>query len=43
MEYCAGGDLAALIKKQRALVKEAKNKSDPMLYVPEEVGWKLLA
>ena len=26
MEYCSGGDLAALIKRQRALLKEAKTK-----------------
>jgi serine/threonine protein kinase len=46
MEYCAGGDLAALIKKQRALLKDTKGKGlEPgqSIYIPEEVGWKLLA
>ena len=46
MEYCAGGDLAALIRKQRGLLKEVKSKgvdSGTSIYIPEEMGWKLLA
>lgn len=46
MEYCAGGDLAALIRKQRGLLKEVKSKGVDLgtsIYIPEEMGWKLLA
>jgi serine/threonine protein kinase len=46
MEYCAGGDLAALIKKQRALLKDTKAKgleSGHSVYIPEEMAWKLLS
>lgn len=46
MEYCAGGDLAALIKRQRALLREARTKGQEpssSIYIPEDMGWKLLA
>lgn len=46
MEYCAGGDLAALIKRQRQLLKETRSKGSepgPGVYIPEEMAWKLLA
>ena len=47
MEYCGGGDLAALIRKQRNLMKEAKaakgGEVPASIYIPEEMGWKLLA
>jgi NIMA (never in mitosis gene a)-related kinase 2 len=46
MEYCAGGDLAALIKRQKALLREARSKGQEpcqSIFIPEEMGWKLLA
>jgi NIMA (never in mitosis gene a)-related kinase 2 len=46
MEYCEGGDLAALIKRQKALLKDCRSKgqeSSRSAYIKEEMGWKLLA
>lgn len=41
MEYCAGGDLALQIRKQKKLL--AQNPRDSSCYFPEDKVWRVFA
>jgi len=47
MEYCAGGDLAALIRRKKKALQAAPEGSaavkNDKYYIPEDQGWKVLA
>ena len=42
MEWCAGGDLSAVIRKRKKQLRDSNN-TDKTAYMPEEMAWRIIA
>ena len=42
MEFCAGGDLAGLVRRRKKQLRDSNN-TDVSSYVPEETAWRIIS
>lgn len=42
MEFCAGGDLAGMIRSRKKQLRESRN-TDMTSYIPEDTAWRILS